>query len=117
MSTLSIKAILTISLEGCVAQRAIESIEIPYETERSYSHLTKTTLVKTGSIPHKNLLNSEAKQRIKISQIAYEEMTSKCPEKSGVKQWNQLSKEARLKIYAESIANDLHGVLETIEIF
>lgn len=112
MSSLSTKAILTINLEGCVAQRAIESIEIPYSIE-----IGKAKLVKTGVVKHQNRLSSQAKQRIKISQIAYEEMTSKCPEKSGIKQWNQLSKEDRLKVYAESIAHDLRGVLETIEIF
>lgn len=112
MSSLSIKAILTINLEGCVSHRDINSIEIPYSYE-----LGKAKLVKTGVLKHKPLLISEAKQRIKISQIAYEEMTSKCPERSGVKQWNQLSKEARLRIYAESIAHDLHGVIENIEIF
>lgn len=44
-------------------------------------------------------------------------MTTECPKDIKPVEWKTLSKELRVKHHAEKIAHDLHGSLETIEIF
>lgn len=118
---MSTKVILNIYQIGIVKKQKEVSEQINYViTKRD---LTKSKLVTDpdevidkGSRIHYPLVETQPKQVIKISDIAYKAMVTECPSDVKKGKWTEMTKEQRLNYYFNLISLDLKGTSFDFEI-
>lgn len=116
----NIKLSVTIVLPGSTMMTSQECEQNPMNyndnflllTVKKYDPKTKKTYFKKEPLNFKTRGCYDAQQVIKMSDVAYDYMTSSmCPEwyPFGINQWKRLPAEARLKEHLNKVCKDLKG--------
>lgn len=129
MST--VKLSVTIVLPGSTMMTSQECDENPQEnyennfillSVKKYDYKTKKSFFRKEPLEFKTRKCVDAQQVIKMSDEAYENMTSvSCPEwfipKGGINAWKKMSKEQRLEAHLDRVCKAMGGKSYTYAVF
>ena len=120
---MSTKVIVNLTLNGQVKKQQEVKEEIPYcitkqELVKNKKLVLKDSdkIVEKGTKIHYPLIQQECKQVLKINNVSYKEIITKCPDDVKPSKWTTMTKEQRLEHHIAKLANDFHATSFSFEI-